>query len=216
MTPPVKQTTPKTVVATKKQTPYSKIKPAAKKTVAPSHPKFIDMVIEGIRHLNERSGSSRHALLKFIESQYHLNPKLANTHLKLALKSGVKSGALKQSKGIGAAGSFKIGDGSSKPVVVAKTTAKKVTTPKAKVVTTKPKVVKGEEKPKRNVTKKIVMPKSPVVAVAVVEKAKAKVKEVKVVPKPHYARGPPSARGPVAKNVTRKVVPMTGGIVARM
>ncbi|CAC5392610.1 H1_5 [Mytilus coruscus] len=36
--------------------------------------------------------------------------KTVNTHLKLALKSGVKSNSLKQSKGTGASGSFKIGE----------------------------------------------------------------------------------------------------------
>ena len=35
--------------------------------------------------------------------------KLVNAHLKLALRSGIKSGLLKQSKGTGAAGSFRIG-----------------------------------------------------------------------------------------------------------
>ena len=36
--------------------------------------------------------------------------KKINAHLKLALKSGVTKGLLKQSKGTGAAGSFRIGD----------------------------------------------------------------------------------------------------------
>ncbi|CAC5392608.1 H1_5 [Mytilus coruscus] len=69
--------------------------------------------------------------------------KTVNTHLKLALKSGVKSNSLKQSKGTGASGSFKIGE-VAKP---AKKPAKKAVKPKA----AKPKKAKT---PKKTATKK--------------------------------------------------------------
>ena len=51
--------------------------------------------------LKERGGSSRQAILKYILSNYNVgkNPTAVNSRLKLALKSGVKNGTLKQSKG---------------------------------------------------------------------------------------------------------------------
>lgn len=79
-----------------------------------SHPKFIEMVIDGIKKLNERTGSSRQALLKYIIATYELDPKLANQHLKVALKNGIKNGQVKQSKGTGSNGSFKLGDEAKK------------------------------------------------------------------------------------------------------
>ena len=66
------------------------------------------MVSDAIKSLNERSGSSRSAIVKFIVAKYALAEKSANTHIKLPLKSGVKSGAFKQPKGVGANGSFKL------------------------------------------------------------------------------------------------------------
>ena len=61
--------------------------------------------------MQERGGSSRLAILKYIMKKYELgqDDKLVNSHLKLALRSGIKNGSLKQSKGTGVTGSFCIG-----------------------------------------------------------------------------------------------------------
>jgi len=83
-----------------------------------SHPKYSDMIKAALKALNERSGSSRAAILKHVLANYSLDPVQANQHLKLALKNGVKSKALKQTKGNGASGSFKLN-------VTAKPTKKK-------------------------------------------------------------------------------------------
>ena len=83
-------------------------KPAAAKKPA-DHPKYIDMIVAAITALKERSGSSRQKILKYIQENYKVGES-ANTHLKLALKRGVAGGALKQVKGAGASGSFKVGD----------------------------------------------------------------------------------------------------------
>ncbi|EFX60309.1 hypothetical protein DAPPUDRAFT_19918, partial [Daphnia pulex] len=72
------------------------------------HPTFFEMIADALKKLNERSGSSRQAILKFIVANYPVEAKSANQHIKIALKNGVKSGALKQSKGTGASGSFKL------------------------------------------------------------------------------------------------------------
>ena len=84
-----------------------KKKPAAKKPAA--HPKYGEMVASAIVALAEKKGSSRQAIAKFIKS----NNKVADNcdiHIKSALKREVGSGHLKQVKGTGASGSFKLGE----------------------------------------------------------------------------------------------------------
>jgi histone H1/5 len=86
------------------------------------HPKFIDMILEGIKKLNERTGSSRQALLKYVLATYAgMDAKHASVHIKLALVRGVKTGLLKRVKGVGASGSFRL--------------AAAVTTPRGKAAT---------------------------------------------------------------------------------
>ena len=62
--------------------------------------------------------------MKYIAQNYKLgaDEKLMNAHLKMALKAGVKNGTLKQSKGIGASGSFKLGNDKDEPKEGAKGT----------------------------------------------------------------------------------------------
>jgi len=94
-----------------------------------SHPKYSDMIKSALKSLNDRSGSSRAAILKFVLANYSLDPVSANQHLKLALKNGVKGKYFKQTKGNGASGSFKLVEG-------AKVTKKKTTKPKKSTSTT--------------------------------------------------------------------------------
>jgi len=68
------------------------------------------MIIQAIRKLNDRSGSSRQAILKFITSNFKVEEKQGNQHVKIGLKNAVKAGTLKQVKGVGASGSFKLSD----------------------------------------------------------------------------------------------------------
>jgi len=74
-----------------------------------SHPKYADMIKAALKALNDRGGSSRAAILKYVVANYTLDPTSANQHLKVALKNGVKSKHFKQTKGSGASGSFKLG-----------------------------------------------------------------------------------------------------------
>ncbi|XP_061162284.1 histone H1-like [Saccostrea echinata] len=168
--------------------------PAKKKSTKPkvpaAHPKYIDMISAAVAALKERGGSSRQAILKYIMANYKVgnDVKSINTHLKMALKSGVKKGALKQAKGTGASGSFKLGD---KPKTEKKPKAKKVAKPKAakpKKPVAKPKKPAGEKKaktPKKKAAakkpaapkkakspKKKAAPKSPKKAAAKPKKAK--------------------------------------------
>lgn len=139
--------------------------PAKKKVSKPkvpaAHPKYIDMIKAALGSLKERGGSSRQAILKYVMANYKVGNDVnsINAHLKLALKSGVKKGALKQAKGKGASGSFKLGD---KPKAEKKPKAKKVAKPKAakpkKAAAAKPKKATGEKKVKKT-PKKAAAPK---------------------------------------------------------
>ena len=184
----------------------------AKKVAAPkakpSHPAFNIMIAEAIKQLNERSGSSKQAIAKYIAANHSVDFKvaLANKHFKLALNSGVKAGNLKQVKGTGANGSFKVSDQAklaekaaakkqvqkaaekpTKSVIakkspakkVAKAVVKKAACPK-KAAAIKPKA--GEEKPKKNIRKPTIV-KAPVAKKPIAKKAApAKPKAAKKAP----------------------------------
>ena len=64
------------------------------------HPPYLEMVLAAIVKLKERSGSSRQAILKYIISNFKLgvDDKMANVHLKQALKRGINSGVLHNTK----------------------------------------------------------------------------------------------------------------------
>jgi histone H1/5 len=113
-----------------------------------SHPTFREMILEAIKKQAERSGSSRQAIVKYVMANFGIDEKAANQHTRVALKAGVKQGWLKQAKGVGASGSFRVGE-----------VAKPAAAPKPKAVA-KPKAVKVSNTPKKNV-KKIVKPKAP-------------------------------------------------------
>lgn len=140
----------------------AKAKKAEKKVAkkVPEHPKYVDMVAAAIAALKERKGSSRQAILKYINANYQVNEAIANTNVKKALKSAVASGLLKQPKGTGASGSFKLGE---KPKVVKKVVkkpaakkpaAKKATPKKVKKPAAKKATPKKTKKPTPKKAKK--------------------------------------------------------------
>merc|ERR1712186_17598 len=120
-------------------------KPAAK----PTHPAYAVMVAAAIKALKERSGSSRQAILKYIIANNKVgDEKKAASRLKLALKKGVAGGALKQVKGAGAYGSFRLAKEEPKPKaakVAKKPAAKKPAAKKA--AAKKPAAKKAAKKP---------------------------------------------------------------------
>ena len=132
--------------ATKKAAPK---KPAA-------HPKYIEMIEAAIGALKERSGSSRQAILKHVMANYKVQDG-ASTHVKLALKRGVAGGALKQVKGTGASGSFKLAEkpkAAKKKPAAKKTTKKAVKKPAAAKKAKKPAAKKAAKKPAAKKAKK--------------------------------------------------------------
>ena len=157
----------------------------------PDHPKYGEMIAAAIGSLKERKGSSRQAILKYITGNYNVGDG-ANTHVKLALKRGVVSGVLKQVKGTGASGSFKLAEKpkatklASKPKATAKKpVAKKPATkkpaakkPAAKKATPKktkkaqPKATPVKKSPKKSGSKKLSAKKPGKKSAAKTKKAK--------------------------------------------
>lgn len=89
------------------------------------------MVKEAIQSLNERSGSSRQAIFKFIDSKYKVGDS-GKSHLRLALKRGAEKKELVNPKGH--AGSYRLAPKAKvekKPKVAKKKTVKKASTKKA-------------------------------------------------------------------------------------
>ncbi|KAL8580541.1 hypothetical protein ACOMHN_057984 [Nucella lapillus] len=118
-----------------------------KPTKPADHPKYNVMIAAAVTSLKERSGSSRQAILKYVMANYKVGNEVTkiNARVKSALKAGVKAGTLKQAKGTGASGSFRLGE---KKVEAKKPAAKKVKKPKA-----------AAKKPKKPAAKKAVKPK---------------------------------------------------------
>lgn len=161
--------------------------PAKKRQAKPkkpsSHPKYSEMIKKAITALAERGGSSRQAIQKYICANYKVDPGNAKNHLKLALRAGVKNKTLKQSKGTGASGSFRLGDKAEK--------AKK---PKAKKA----------KKPKAAGAKKVRKPKA-----AGAKKSPKKAKKPKAAKKSpaKKAAKKPAAKKPAAKRVAKPKKP---------
>ncbi|XP_046564003.1 histone H1-delta-like [Haliotis rubra] len=165
--------------------------PAKKRASKPkkpaSHPKYCDMIKKGITSMKDRSGSSRQALLKYILANFKVDANAAKTHLKLALRAGVSNGTLKQSKGTGASGSFKIGEKSEK---TKKPKAKKAVKPKAAGAkkVKKPKAAVSKKSPKK-ASRKPKAAKKPAAKKAAKPKA-AKKSPAKKAAKPKKAKSP--------------------------
>lgn len=131
---------------------------AAKKHTV-DHPKYSEMVHQALGSLKERGGSSRQAVLKYIMKNFKVgnDENVVNTHLKIALRSGVKNASLKQSKGSGATGSFRLGEeAKKKPKKTASTTktTKKAKTPPAAKIRKTNKTAAGDKSPIKKMTKK--------------------------------------------------------------
>ena len=159
-------------------------KAAAKPKKPATHPKYSEMIGESIKALKSRGGCSRSAILKYICANYNVgaNNTMVNSHVKLALKAGVKAGTIKQAKGTGASGSFKLGE-------VKKAAPKKAKKPKA----AKPKKVKKAKTPKK-AAKKPAAKKPAAKKAKTPKKAAAKPKKAAAKPKKAAAKSPKKAK----------------------
>ncbi|XP_015108289.1 histone H1B [Diachasma alloeum] len=88
----------------------------------PSHPSTSEMVFSAIKTLDDRKGSSLHAIKKYMIETYHADTERLAPYIKKYLKAAVESETIIQTKGKGATGSFKLpkdaGKAKPKPKVV--------------------------------------------------------------------------------------------------
>lgn len=184
-------------------------KKASKPKAPAAHPKYSEMVKQAITTLKERGGSSRQAILKYILKNFSVgaDEKSVNARLKLALRAGVKNSSLKQSKGTGASGSFRLGavtEKKPKKKVAKKPAAKKVKKPAATAAkktkaAAKPKTPKKKASPKK--AKAAAKPKTPKKAAAKKPAAKKPAAKKPAAKKP--AAKKPAAKKPAAKKATK-------------
>ena len=80
----------------------------SKKKAAPTHPPCIEMIVAAISNMKDKKGSSVQSIKKYIAANYNVDIEKLAPHIKKAFVSGVASGKLVQTKGKGAAGSFKL------------------------------------------------------------------------------------------------------------
>ncbi|XP_015610364.1 histone H1 [Cephus cinctus] len=148
---------------------------AKKPRSKPTHPKTADMVISAIENLKDRSGSSLQAIKKYVVTTYKVDVEKQAPFIKKYIKTAVASGALVQTKGKGAAGSFKLSSG-------------KLEVPKSKAL---------KASVKSSATKKPVAKKTIAKKASPVKKAPVK-KPVTVNEKRKVVKGP-AAKQPKAK-----------------
>jgi len=191
------------VAEVKAKTPKKKA-PTAKAAKKPTdHPKYSEMVQQALTTLKERGGSSRQAILKYIIKNFKVgsDENIVNTHLKMALRAGVKNASLKQSKGTGAAGSFRLGEEAKKAKTVKKTKVAAAATASKKPA--KAKSATGVKSPKKVVKKAAAVAKKPTKAAA--EKPAKKAKADK--PKKAVAAAPKKAAAAAKVTAPKKAAP---------
>ncbi|XP_078286724.1 histone H1.0-like [Rhinoraja longicauda] len=151
------------------------------------HPKYTDMITAAITALNHRSGVSRQAIQAFIKREYNVGEN-ADYQVKVALRKLVVNGVIRQIKGTGASGSFRLSKADEPKSVVKKVIKKaprKSASPRKPVVVARkavkaaPKSKKGkvEKKKPKTPKKKAVVPKKAKKVKVVVKVVKAKAKK---------------------------------------
>lgn len=154
-------------------------KPAGPKKPA-EHPTYKVMITEAIVALKDRKGSSRQAITKYVCANYKVDATKGSLGVKAALRKMVDH-ELKQIKGTGASGSFRLAE---KPKVAKKPLKKVAKKPAA--VTKKPAVKKTPKKAKSTPKKVKRSAKKASAKKASAKKPVAKrpaVKKVKTAPK---------------------------------
>lgn len=97
-------------------TPVKKASKTAKsQTKISSRPPTSEMVTAAIKELKDRKGSSFQAIKKYIVSAYKVDGEKVAPFIKRYLKTAVSAGAVVQTKGKGATGSFKLSTDKPKP-----------------------------------------------------------------------------------------------------
>ncbi|XP_005527655.1 PREDICTED: histone H5 [Pseudopodoces humilis] len=148
--------------ATKPKRARSARRPAA-------HPAYSDMITAAIRADKSRGGSSRQSIQKYVKSHYKVGQN-ADVQIRLAIRRLLATGVLKQTKGVGASGSFRLAKASKakrSPSKKRKKAARRSTSPrktarsrKAKSPAKKPKSAARKARKKSRSPKKAKKPRT--------------------------------------------------------
>ncbi|KAM9637584.1 histone H1.0 [Morphnus guianensis] len=167
-----------------------------------AHPTYSDMITAAIRAEKSRGGSSRQSIQKYVKSHYKVGQH-ADVQIKLAIRRLLAAGVLKQTKGVGASGSFRLAkaDKAKKsPARKRKAAARKSTSPrkaarprKAKSPAKKPKsAARKARKKSRSSPKKAKKPKT------------VKAKSLKAAKPKKAKRSKPKAKSSARKSPKKK------------
>ena len=131
----------------------SKVKKPGKPKKTVDHPPYSAMVVDAIRGLGDRKGSSRQAILKYVLANNKVDAAKAAVLVKKALSRLVASNQIVAAAAAGrkGAGSFRLSPELKKAVAGQKAKAKKVA---AKISKKAPKKVGAAKKAKKQVAKK--------------------------------------------------------------
>jgi len=181
-----------------------KTKSATKKPrTKPVHPRTSEMVVNAIKSLKERGGSSLQAIKKYIAANYKVDSEKLSPFIKKYLKAAVASGELVQTKGKGASGSFKLAAAKTEKAVapIAPSRGRAASAPKVKKQSAaKVKKAKAPKKaPVKSTEKKRAAP-------AKAKKSPSKVKKATKVPtkKPKAPRPKTAAKPKAPKKASPK------------
>lgn len=166
----------------------------AKKKSVPSGPSTLDQVLGAIAALKEPKGSSASAVKKYLKSK-GVDTEKKNTFINKALNKGVSSGQLKQVKGTGATGTFKLDNAKAKATEKAKVQKEKAKVKKA-AAAEKAKAKKAAKAEKKATKKKAT--KKPAAKKPAAKKAAKKPAAKKPAAKKPAAKKP-AAKKPAAK-----------------
>ncbi|KAI6079426.1 Histone H5 [Aix galericulata] len=90
--------------------PAAKPKRAKAPRKPASHPSYSEMIAAAIRAEKSRGGSSRQSIQKYVKSHYKVGQH-ADLQIKLSIRRLLAAGVLKQTKGVGASGSYRLAKG---------------------------------------------------------------------------------------------------------
>ena len=159
---------------------------APKKSAPRAHPPALQMVVAAVTAMKEKNGSSSQAIKKYIKDTYDINIEQQARFIRKALKTGAENGILIQTKGKGAAGSFKLDPAKDKAKA-------KLEKEKAKAKMEKDRAKKAELKAKKAEK-----------AAAKKEKTRAAKSTLKNTPKKTAKKTPTKSKKPSAKKAEVK------------
>ncbi|XP_075384008.1 histone H1.0 [Tenrec ecaudatus] len=186
--------------------PAAKPKKAKASKKSTDHPKYSDMIVAAIQAEKNRAGSSRQSIQKYMKSHYKVGEN-SDSQIKLSIKRLVTTGVLKQTKGVGASGSFRLAKSNEPKRLVAfkktKKEVRKVATPKKAAKPKKAASKAPSKKPRATLAKKA--KKTPVATPKKAKKPKTvKANPVKASKHKKAKSGKPKAKSSVKRSGKKK------------